>query len=95
MDGTRMTPRAGSILLFLILALLMPLGAAAADQVDEMAIPSDDQGLPLWEIARWNDTPIRLELPDHAALEGLLVQVPIASFNREQIELVAMIVRHD
>ena len=41
----------------LILALaLIPAGSSAADQT----IPRDSKGLPLWEVARWNDAPVRL-----------------------------------
>ncbi len=86
MDGTRMRSRVGSILL--ILALLLPVGAVAADQDDALAIPRDGKGLPLWEIVQWQDAPVRLTLPDHAALDQLLATVPIASFNREQIDVV-------
>lgn len=49
------------------------------------AIPLDDKGLPAWRIAEWNDTPVRIELADRAALDALLAAVPIASFEREQI----------
>jgi len=86
MDGTRMTSRVGSLIL--ILVLLLPLGAAGADQDHVLAIPRDGKGLPLWEIVQWKDAPVRLTLPDHAALDQLLATVPIASFNREQIDVV-------
>ncbi len=39
----------------------------------------------MWEIAEWNDFPIRLELSGKAQLDELLAEVPLASFNREQI----------
>jgi hypothetical protein len=84
MNDTRKAPWKGSVLLLLVLALLLSAGAMADDQ----AIPRDAKGLPLWEIAQWDDAPVRLELPDHAALEHLLATVPIASFSREQIRLV-------
>jgi hypothetical protein len=86
MDGTPMTSRVGSILL--ILVLLLPVGAVAANQDGDLAIPRDSKGLSLWEVVQWEDAPVRLTLPNHAALEQLLATVPIASFNREQIDLV-------
>ena len=49
------------------------------------SIPRDARGLPLWEIAEWNDFPIRLELSGTAQLNRLLAEVPLASFHREQI----------
>ncbi len=55
-----------------LLALLVPLMAPAAD-------------LPAWEPAVWNDFPVRVELGDRADLERLLAEVPVASFNREQL----------
>ncbi len=61
---------------------ILPVVAMAADQP---AIPTDANGLPLWAIAEWNDFPILLELPRHEDLDRLLNEVPIASFNREQI----------
>ncbi len=79
-----MKPRAGTLLSTLLLALLLASGTLAADQ----AIPLDAKGLPLWETVEWVDVPVRLVLPDHAALDELLARMPIASFNREQIGLV-------
>ncbi|MCB1183784.1 immune inhibitor A [bacterium] len=69
------------------LAVLLLL-ALAASAVAAPVPPRDAKGLPLWEIATWNDAPVRIELPDHAALDELLATVPIASFNREQIRIV-------
>jgi len=83
MKNSHRTLCTGGLLLFLVLALL-PAGSLADDQ----AIPLDSKGLPLWEIARWDDAPVRLVLPDHAALDNLLATVPIASFSRDQIQLV-------
>ena len=63
--------------LFLLLSiclpvLLIPSIAAAAD-------------LPDWQPAVWNDFPVRLELTGPADLQALLAEVPVASFNREQL----------
>ncbi len=49
------------------------------------SIPRDARGLPMWEIAEWNDFPIRVELSGKAQLNRLLEEVPLASFHREQI----------
>ncbi len=84
MNISCITSRTGSVILLLAAALLLPTGAIADDQ----PIALDAKGLPLWEIAKWTDSPVRLELPDHAALAQLLGTVPIASFSRDQIELV-------
>ncbi len=75
------TFRTGAILALMIL----PLATSAL--ADAQAIPLDGKGLPLWEIAQWSDAPVRLELPNHAALDDLLTNVPIASFSRDQIRL--------
>jgi len=58
---------------------------AAAGNGGAGDIPLDARGLPLWEIAAWNDVPVRLELSGPAELARLLEEVPLASFNREQI----------
>ena len=36
--------------MLLILVLLLPAGAFADNQDDELAIPRDGKGLPLWEV---------------------------------------------
>jgi len=84
MNTARTEQRILSLVLVLFLTLLVFGGALAAAP----AIPHDDKGLPLWEIARWVDAPIHMELPDRAALDELLATVPIASFHRDQISLV-------
>ncbi len=74
-----------SVMSVLLLALtLLPAFAMAAD---DAAIPTDGKGLPLWTIAEWNDFPVLLELDRHEDLDRLLREVPIASFNREQLTL--------
>lgn len=65
--------------------LLCTVAALSALAADESAIPLDANGLPVWQIAQWNDFPVVLELPDHAALDQLLSVVPIASFDRDQV----------
>jgi len=68
----------------LVLALFCLLcGAALA--ADDTPIPLDSDGLPMWVEKEWTDFPVRLVLADREALDALLQQVPIASFNREQI----------
>lgn len=69
-----------SVLLFAV--TLWPALALAAD---EAAIPTDSNGLPQWTIAQWNDFPVLMELDRHEDLDRLLVEVPIVSFNREQV----------
>lgn len=66
-------------LLFAILALAATAASAAAP------VPKDSDGLPLWQERRWTDFPVRIELDSAAALQDLLVRVPIDSFNREQV----------
>ncbi len=73
--------RTGAILALMILPLVT--SAVAETQT----IPLDGKGLPLWEIAQWSDSPVQLVLPNHAALNDLLANVPIASFSRDQIRL--------
>ncbi len=77
---TRVTIAVLTALLFAV--SIFPAMAIAADLA---AIPTDANGLPMWTIAEWNDFPILLELPRHEDLERLLNEVPIASFNREQL----------
>lgn len=67
----------------LVLALFTLIGASAA--ADDFQIPLDSDGLPAWSIKQWTDFPVRIELSDHAALQNLLAQVPIASFDRSQV----------
>ncbi len=50
------------------------------------AIPTDGRGLPLWEIAVFEDFPVRMELSSPAELSRLLQAVPLAGFGREQIQ---------
>jgi len=69
-------------LLALLICFLAPATLAAAD------IPLDSKGLPLWEVRQYVDFPVRLELDRHEDLDALLAAVPIASFNREQVEIV-------
>ncbi|MGD9546428.1 MAG: M14 family zinc carboxypeptidase [Candidatus Krumholzibacteriia bacterium] len=49
------------------------------------AIPTDGHGLPLWQVAVFEDFPVRIELSGRTELEDLLSTVPVADFNREQI----------
>ena len=51
-------------------------------------IPLDRNGLPLWEAREYTDFPVRIELPTPEELDALLAAVPIASFNREQVNVV-------
>jgi hypothetical protein len=83
MPGARLT--IGSIVALLCGVLLFASLAMAANE--SAPIPVDAKGLPLWEIAVWNDFPIEMELENHAALDQLLDDVPLASFNREQVTL--------
>lgn len=59
-------------------AIALPIFAA------ETAV-ADDSDLPQWKQRVWSDFPVLLELDSTAALEGLLRQVPLAGFDREQI----------
>ncbi len=56
---------------------------AAGASADE--IPVDGNGRPLWQKRIFNDAPVRMELSGTKALRRLLSNVPIASFNRDQI----------
>lgn len=67
------------------LLLLISASTAVAGSEEAGDIPRDARGLPLWEIAAWNDFPVRLELSGPAELARLLAEVPLASFSREQI----------
>ena len=71
------------VLGILLLISVCLVGAAHGEGTE--SIPRDARGLPLWEIAEWNDFPIRLELSGKAQLNRLLAEVPLASFHREQI----------
>jgi hypothetical protein len=68
----------------LVCLLLLPSLALAA-----AAVPLDAAGRPQWVVRVWNDFPVRIELPDQAALAVLLTRVPVVSFDREQVALVA------
>jgi predicted deacylase len=73
--------RAAAPLVCLLLLPTLALAAAAA--------PLDAAGRPQWVARVWNDVPVRIELPDQAALAALLARVPVASFDREQVAFVA------
>lgn len=79
----RKAPPPFSIGSIVIALLLVPAfaGAGAGD------IPLDSKGLPMWEIREFDDFPVQIELPSTEALDRLLIDVPIASFNREQITI--------
>jgi hypothetical protein len=66
-----------------LLIAIFVLPAAASESVPP--IPRDASGLPLWEIAVWDDFPVRLELSGQDELDDLLLSIPLASFSREQI----------
>ncbi len=68
---------------FACLLLVPALALAAA------AVPVDAAGRPQWVARVWHDFPVRIELPDAAALTALLARVPVASFDREQVAFVA------
>ena len=68
--------RAG--ILFLVFALLVPGIGTAASQVQPAA--------PQWTVAQYDDFPVRITLEDPSALGRLLAAVPLADFNREQIQ---------
>lgn len=70
-----------------VLTLSLLLGPALAGAADDIQIPRDRDGLPAWSIKQWTDFPVRIVLADRAALATLLAQVPIASFEREQVRL--------
>lgn len=77
--GVRIAPLLGILLLIWVSMVGSVRGEGTG------SIPQDAQGLPMWEIAEWNDFPIRLELSGKAQLKRLLAEIPLASFNREQI----------
>lgn len=70
-----------TVFLFLICTASSPV---AGDQ-GSSPLSLDARSLPLWEAARWNDFPVRIELSNTAELDRLLALVPVASFQREQI----------
>ncbi len=65
------------------IGLLLATGIAAA-----APIPVDDHGLPLWEARIYEDFPVRFEAADAAALADLLERVPLAEFDRENVQIV-------
>ncbi len=73
----------GPIAAVLCVVLLFAFAAVAAD--GPVPIPLDAKGLPMWGIAEWNDFPIVMEFDNHDALDQMLRDVPLASFNREQV----------
>ncbi len=73
--------RAAAPLVCLLLLPSLALAAATA--------PLDAMGRPQWVTRVWTDFPVRIELPDQAALAALLARVPVASFDREQVAFVA------
>jgi Zinc carboxypeptidase/Immune inhibitor A-like, MAM domain/FlgD Ig-like domain len=77
---TRITLSMMTVLL--VTVAMLPAVVLAAEQ---FAIPTDAKGLPLWAIAEWKDFPVLMELASHEDLDRLLQEVPIASFNREQV----------
>ncbi len=72
-----------------VVALLFIAWAAAAFATDLVAIPSDERGLPQWQIRQWDDTPVSIALVDHAAVSQLLARVPLSNFSRENLKPVA------
>lgn len=72
-----------SVMVAVFLTVLPAFAALGADAT----IPLDSDGLPAWAVKQWTDFPVRIELTDRVALQTLLRQVPIASFNREQVGL--------
>lgn len=72
-------------LALIISAICVPVVVSATDSVE---IPTDDKGLPLWQIVEWTDFPIHMELADRQALDNLLNTVSIDSYNYEQFEVV-------
>ena len=76
-------PRTSLLVVAALAALLgftMTAGAAPS-----ASVPVDAQGLPLWVPRTWDDFPVRIDLPDVAALDALRARVPVASFDREQV----------
>ncbi len=70
---------------FALFSLLSVLFLPTVTKIAADPIPVDPNGLPLWEVRVFRDFPVRIELNDPAELQRLLRDVPIASFNREQI----------
>jgi Zinc carboxypeptidase/Immune inhibitor A-like, MAM domain len=73
-------------LLVCILGILVfaPALATAADT----DIPLDRNGLPMWEIARYDGFPIELRLETAEELDELLSSVTLNQFSREDIQIV-------
>jgi hypothetical protein len=61
------------------------LCALLASPAVATTIPLDEHGLPMWVPAVFEDFPVQIVLDDRAALDNLLVEVPIASFVPEQL----------
>jgi len=68
----------------LLLALAGAVFGTTASAAD-VAIPVGPDGQPQWVPAVFIDFPVRLVLQDREQLDQLLAQVPIRSFDREQI----------
>ncbi len=74
--------RVGTLLVLLLVPVLALAGA------ENVAVPLDSKGLPLWEVRTYDDFPVRIELDSRKDLDRLLRDVPIASFNRERMSIV-------
>ena len=66
----------------LVFCVMTAAAAVAAD------IPLDRNGMPQWVVKEWTDVPIRLELADRESLDDLLARVPLAAFDREDMDIV-------
>jgi len=64
----------------LVCLLLSPAPVPAAG-----GAPGNGASPPAWTARVWNDFPVRIELPDAAALTAVLARAPVASFDREQV----------
>ena len=86
-SGEDMTRRDELMCRFLIPVMILAtfLAAPVCRGADDAPIPTDKNGLPLWEIRTWDDFPVRIELQDYDDLARLLARVPVADFSREQI----------
>ncbi len=62
-----------TVAVIVLVAAVVPVGAA------------EDKALPQWQIRQWDDSPVRLELADKAAVQQLLAAVPLAAFHREDL----------
>ncbi len=71
--------------LALTLTLLTAVAAGGALAADQPAIPLDSDGLPAYHVKQWTDFPVRIELPDQAAVKQLAARVPLAAFSREDV----------